>query len=153
MRILLDTTYFLPAIGILVKDLPRDALFKLMAKKHEIAISHISIFELSAKGAKYVITGKLLADRITRGITALVYDEKIKITPIHESKILLTAFKLRNMLDDFVECLILSSAINHCDVLVTEDSDILKLRKNKEFTEFLSAAKPHFTIKQLDELL
>jgi hypothetical protein len=57
---LLDTTYLVPAIGISVKGLPKDALISLIRKGHQISISGISIFELSAKGAKHISLGKLL---------------------------------------------------------------------------------------------
>jgi hypothetical protein len=50
LKLLLDTTYFLPAIGVSIKDLQKDALLTLIAKKHQIAMSQITIFELSAKG-------------------------------------------------------------------------------------------------------
>lgn len=153
MRLLLDTTYFLPTIGVSIKDLEKDALLKLIAKRQQISINEISIFELSAKGAKYVTTGALPAERVARGIRAIVYDEKIEIVPIYNSTLLLTAFKLRNMLNDFIDCLILSSAINQCDALVTEDSDILNLYKNEEFNELLSTMKPNFKIYKLNETL
>lgn len=44
MKLLLDTTYLLPAIGISVRELQEDALSK----------SEISIFELPAEGAKHI---------------------------------------------------------------------------------------------------
>lgn len=58
MKLLLDTIYFLPAIGIAIKNLPKDVLIELMQKGHQIFVSEISVFELSAKGAKYIIEGK-----------------------------------------------------------------------------------------------
>ena len=58
MKLLLDTTYFLPTIGVSIKEMQKDALLTLMAKKHEIAMSQITIFELAAKGAKYVKDGQ-----------------------------------------------------------------------------------------------
>ncbi|MEM2889599.1 MAG: hypothetical protein QXR42_09060 [Candidatus Bathyarchaeia archaeon] len=36
----------------------------------------------------------------------------IETIPTHENALLLTAFKLRSMLNDFIDCLILSAAIN-----------------------------------------
>lgn len=153
MKLLLDTTYLLPAIGISVKSLPKDALIKLMYKGHQIAISDISIFELSAKGAKYITAGILSQQRVTRGIRSIVYEEKIEAIPIHESKILLTAFKLRNILSDFIDCIIISSAINQCEVLITEDNDIKGLKENKEFNEHMIAANPKFKIQTLAEIL
>ena len=153
MKLLLDTTYLLPAIGISVKGLLKDAPIKLMLKTHKIFISDISIFELSANGAKHIATGTLSAERVTRGIRAIIYDETITISPMHDSTILLTAFKLRSMLNDFIDCLILSSAINQCDALITEDGDIQNLKKNKEFNEFLTKTNPKFKIQTLTEIL
>jgi len=46
---------------------------------------------------------------------------------MHETSILLTAFRLRKVIDDFIDCIILSSAINHAEALVTEDEDLHKL--------------------------
>jgi hypothetical protein len=120
----LNTTYLLPAIGVSIKGLPKDALIRLIQKGHQISIGNISVFELSAKRAKHVATGTLSAERVTRGISAIVYDERITVVPIHDSSVLLMAFKLRRMLSDFIDCLILSSAINQSDAVLTEEKDI-----------------------------
>ena len=61
MRLLLDTTYLLPALGISVKGLPRDVPIKLAKAGHQIYISDITVFELSAKAAKQIATGILPA--------------------------------------------------------------------------------------------
>ena len=61
MKLLLDTTYFLPAVGIAVKKVPSDALIRLMRERHQVSICDISIFELSAKSARYVADGNLSA--------------------------------------------------------------------------------------------
>jgi PIN domain nuclease of toxin-antitoxin system len=153
VKLLLDTTYFLPAIGISIKELPNDAPIKLIAKGHQISISDISIFELSAKGAKHITDGTLTPERITRGIKAIIYDDTIETIPIHDNNLLLTSFKLRRILNDFIDCLILSSAINQCDALITEDNDIQNLKKNKEFNEFLTTTNTKFKIQKLTEIL
>jgi PIN domain nuclease of toxin-antitoxin system len=153
LKLLLDTTYLLPAIGISVKNLPKDATIKLMQKEHQIFISDISIFELSAKGAKYAAAGIIPPERISRGVRAIIYNETINTLPIHESTILHTAFKLRSILNDFIECLILSSAINYCDALITEDTDIQNIKENKNFQEILATKNPKFQIHKLTEIL
>ena len=153
MKLLLDTTYFLPAIGISIKELPNDAPIKLIAKGHQISISDISLFELSAKGAKHITDGTLTPERVTRGIKAIVYDDAIETIPIHGNNLLLTSFKLRRIVNDFIDCLILSSAINQCDTLITEDSDIQNLKKNKEFNELLTTTNTAFKIQKLTEIL
>jgi PIN domain nuclease of toxin-antitoxin system len=124
-----------------------------MSKKHQIFISDITIFELSAKGAKYAASGLISPERISRGIRALIYSETIKILPIHESRILHIAFKLRNILSDFIDCLILSSAINNCDALITEDNDIQNIKENKNLKEIAAIKNPKFQVLKLTEIL
>lgn len=149
----MDTTYLLPAIGISIKDLPKDTLVRLMQKGHQISISNISIFELSAKGAKHVAAGTLSTERVTRGIRAIVYDERITVIPMHDSSVLLMAFKFRRLLGDFIDCLILSSAINQNDAIVTEDEDIQNLKRTKEFRGLLATINPKFKIQTLTDTL
>jgi len=108
LKLLLDTTYFFPVIGISIKGIQEDAIIKLIKKGYEISLSNITIFELSAKGAKYVATGDIESHRVIRGIRAIVYDEKIEKIPLYDTSILLTSFELRRILEDFLNCLILS---------------------------------------------
>jgi PIN domain nuclease of toxin-antitoxin system len=153
LKLLLDTTYLLSAIGISVKELPKDAPIRLIQKGNRISICDISIFELSAKGAKYVSAGTLPPERVIRGIRAIVYNEAIETIPTYESTILLTAFRIRSLLNDFIDCLILSAAIDRCDILLTEDRDIQDLKKNKEFNELRMTTNPKFKIQSLTETL
>ena len=152
MRLLLDTTYLLPTIGVSIKELPKDVLIKLIRKENHVFICDISIFELSAKGAKHVSAGALPAERVTRGIRAIIYNETIETIPIYDSALLLTAFKLRSILDDFIDCLILSAAINRCDILLTQDQDIQELKKSKEFNELCTSINPEFKIQSATEI-
>ncbi len=153
MKLLLDTTYFLPTIGITIKGLPKEAPIKLMEEGYEVFISDISIFELSAKGGKYIATGILPPERAIKGIKSIVYEDSITKIPIHENKLLFTAFKLRGILKDFVDCLILSSAMNKCDMLITEDKDIQNLKKDKNLNKLLATINPEFKIQRLAEML
>lgn len=153
MRLLLDTAYLLPAIGASIKGLPEDAPIKLISSGHQISMSDITIFELSAKGAKHITLGTLTAERVSRGIRALVHDDRIERIPIHDGSVLLAAFKLRRMLSDFIDCLILSSAINRNDILVTEDGDIHDIREKREFKELLQTINPQFKIQTVKDVL
>lgn len=152
MKILLDTTYLLPAIGIAIKEHQKDLPLKLIQEGNQISICDISVFELSAKGAKHISAGKLPPERVTRGIRAIVYNEQIEMIPTYESQLLLTAFKLRKTLNDFIDCLILSAAINQCDILLTEDNDIQNLKNNKEFNELLTTKNPKFKIQKPNDI-
>jgi PIN domain nuclease of toxin-antitoxin system len=153
LKILLDTTYLLPIIGVAVKELPRDTITKLRSNGHQIVISEISIFELAAKGAKYVKNGTLKSEAVTRGINALTHSDQIETVPINGTKLLLTAFSLRKMLDDFIDCLIVATAINSCDALITEDTEILGLSDNNHFNEMLGTTKSAFRINNLSNVL
>ena len=153
MRLLVDTTYLLPAIGISVKGIAADGMIGLRQQGHELYASDISIFELSAKGAKYIAERRLHQERVTRGIRAIIYDGTITMIRIHESALLLTAFRLRKMLGDFIDCLILASAMNHCEVLITEDNDVRDLRNNGEFIALCAATNPKFGIQTLTEII
>jgi len=153
LKILLDTTYLLPAIGIAIKELPKDIPIRLMQEGNQISICDISVFELSAKGAKHISAGKLPPERVTKGIRAIVYNEQIEMIPTYESQLLLTAFKLRKMLNDFIDCLILSAAINHCDILLTEDKDIQELKNNKNFNELLTTKNSKLKIQKPTHIL
>ena len=67
MRILLESTYLFPLIGVSVRNV--DPLLLLDFKpRHRLLVSDISLFELSAKGAKYVVQGVLEPEDVTRGI-------------------------------------------------------------------------------------
>lgn len=153
MRLLLDTTYLLPAIGVSIKGLPEDALIQLIGRGHEVFISDATVFELSANGAKHITLGNLTPERVSRGIRAIVYDERIARIPIYDSSVLLTAFRLRRALSDFIDCLILSSAIVRSDILVTEDEDIRNLREGRDFQELLHTMKPQFEIQTIRDVL
>jgi len=153
LKLLLDTTYILSAIGISLKNFPNDAPLELMRRGHQIFLSDVSIFELAAKGGKHVALGRLAAERVTRGIRAIVYSDTVEIVPFQETGILLTAFKLRSILNDFIDCLLVSSAINQCDVLIAEDSDIQHLKKNRDFNELLATVNPKFKIQTLAQNL
>jgi predicted nucleic acid-binding protein len=153
LRILLDTTYVLSAIGVAVKGVPSNAAEQLIARGDETFISEISLFELSAKGARYVFEGSLPPERVTRGINAISYDDSITKLSSYETSTLRLALKLRAMLGDFIDCLILASAANHCEILITEDDDIHRLKREKAFEELMTAAGSTCKIMRVAEVL
>jgi PIN domain nuclease of toxin-antitoxin system len=153
LKLLLDTTYFLPTIGVSIKEMQKDALLTLIAKKHQIAMNQITIFELSAKGAKYIKEGQLLPERVTRGISAIIFNDDIDTILMHDTSILLTSFKLRKMLSDYIDCLILSSAINRCEAIITEDKEIQSLKQDAKFHNIIANLNPGFKILKLAEII
>lgn len=149
MRLVLDTTYLLPAVGVSVKEISSEDLLSSLNKTNETALCEISIFELCAKAAKYVAAGKLEAQRVSRGIRAIMEDESIAKLRAYDSEQLSTAIKLREMLGDFIDCMILATAINQADGLLTEDGSIHELRRNEEFKKLVKSVNPDFEIRKL----
>lgn len=152
MRVLLDTTYLLPTVGVAIKEISKDTVIKLLSKNYELSISEITFFELSAKAAKYVQDGLLTSERVTLGIRSLLHDENIKKIPSYNSQILLSALSLRFLMKDFIDCIILSTALNNADTFVTEDQVINGLKKNAKFLELRASINPKFEIKPAREI-
>ena len=153
MKVLLDTTYFLPAVGVQVEGISPRVVVDLMGRGHRIFLSELSLFELSAKGGRFVVEGKLEAERVLRGVRSIFYDERLVKVPFVESSVLFVAFELRRFVRDFIDCVILSSAVNCCDVLVTEDYELLGLNDCRSFRGLVRAENPKFKVLSLDEFL
>ncbi|MDG6923008.1 MAG: PIN domain-containing protein [Nitrososphaerota archaeon] len=149
MRVVLDTTYFLPAVGISVKEISTEDVLSSLSKTSDPALCQITIFELCAKAAKYVAEGKLETRRAHRGIQAVIEDDSIKKLDPYESGTLSVAIQLREMLGDFIDCLILATAISQADVLLTEDRSIHDLRHQSVFRELVKSENPDFEIRKI----
>ncbi|MDH2900862.1 MAG: PIN domain-containing protein [archaeon] len=151
-RFVLDTTYLLPVIGISVKKISGQDVARFRSNvSFETAICDITIFELSAKGAKYVAKGKLEGRGVSTGIDAIIKDDSLMKLQSYDDRNLATAFKLRETLNDFIDCLILSTAVNQADVLLTEDGFIHNLKRNETFKELIRPINPKFQIQRLSE--
>lgn len=149
MKYLLDTTYFLPVIGISVRNISGDDIARFRSANPGTAMCEISTFELGAKAAKYISEGKLDGVEVSTGIEVILNDDSLLKIPSFASANLLVTFKLRTMLNDFIDCLILAAAINYADALLTEDRYILDLRQNQKFKELLKSRNPKFEIERL----
>jgi predicted nucleic acid-binding protein len=146
MRVLLDTTYLMSAIGIQVKSVPQNTLSLIRGGGHEAAISELTLFELSAKGAKYIASRVLDPDRVRRGVLTVARDEGLVKIPLLDEEVLKTSLSLRGILGDYLDCVILSSAINKCDTILTEDGLIRGLPENQNYRELINRINPGFTI-------
>ncbi|MBC8274635.1 MAG: PIN domain-containing protein [Chloroflexi bacterium] len=153
MRITLDTTYLLPVIGVAIKGLPHGALLNILQAGHEISISGISVFELAAKAGKLISAESLTAEKASRGITALIHDERIERIPVHHTPLLTTAFRLRGMMNDFIDCSILATALHNSDILVTEDGIIHDLSDRPEYQVLMQSLNSGFLIRRISEVL
>jgi PIN domain nuclease of toxin-antitoxin system len=149
-RVLIDTTYLLPAAGIGVEGVPVDATRRVKDAGYEVLAAEISLFELLAKGAKLVAEGKADPGRVSLAIKSILSDSSIGKVEGYTEEMMTMAIELRRHHKDFVDCLILASAASECDALVTEDAGI---PRNHDLMNALLLRKPKFRILALRALL
>jgi len=152
LRILSDTTYLLPAIGVSVRGLPRTVISKLRKQGHKLMISNITIFELAAKGAKLTTASRLSMGRVTEGLKAILHDPDIETVQFTELDILSRASSIRAEIHDFIDCLILSSAAAKADILLTEDERLQDLALDDGILSRLKPTNPDFRVYGLRRL-
>jgi len=80
-------------------------------------------------------------------------DSLIKLQVYDDFELLSLAIQLRTMIGDFIDCLIVASAMSHADGLLTEDSLIHDLKQNKIFRELVKSTNPKFEIRKLSEIV
>lgn len=126
--ILLDSSFLFPYVRIDVKSVNNKDLLELIeSKENDIVISDISLFELSAKGNKYVQKSLIDPTDLTNGLNTIINEVQLSRIPIHYSEIQLLAFKIGKLHKDFIDCLILATAYYHSDIFLTLDEELLKL--------------------------
>lgn len=122
---ILDTTYLLPLAQIAVDTdlLAAVAKRKTDVKLEDIAVSLISAFELQAKAAKLnVPTGSTI-----RAVDAML--SAFRVVPFYDAGVIEAAQRIRKTISDYVDCIILATALTSKDEVVTEDSLVLEKRK------------------------
>jgi hypothetical protein len=144
----LDTTYFLPTVGIAIRNIPRTIVRDLQREGHSISICSITIFELAAKGAKFVQSGKIGEARVREGLRAILGDGSIVQVDFREPEILTHATALRADVNDFIDCLIVASGAGTCDALVSEDEELQEIVSRDEVRHKLSPINPGFKVSK-----
>ncbi|HVC27794.1 MAG TPA: PIN domain-containing protein [Nitrososphaerales archaeon] len=149
-RVLIDTSYLLPAAGIGVEGVPADAIRRIKTAGHEVLASEVSLFEVLAKGAKLASQGKADPGRVSLAIKSIMSDHSIGKVGAFAEDTMAMAIELRAHHADFVDCVIVASAANECDALVTEDAGI---PKNDGLMKAVLRRKPGFRTLTLKALL
>lgn len=124
MRIFFDSSYFFPSIGVEVEKFPIDFLLTCIDSltEHNLYYSIITLFELQAKGSKYVINNKMDSNDITNGITAILHNDILIKIPYWSMEITKLAINFRKLHSDFINCLLLATGVIHSDIIITEDN-------------------------------
>ena len=121
---ILDTTYLLPLARINVDtDLLRAiADRKVSWKLEDVTVSMISIFELQAKAAKLMVPTEFVVDAVKAIFGAF------NVESFYRPEIIKVAYKVKKLIPDYVDCVIVATAIVLKEDLATEDSQILSNR-------------------------
>jgi predicted nucleic acid-binding protein len=125
MKVLLDTTYLLPAIGIEV-DLPADMLEQLLSSNHSLIINELSLFELFGKASRHIVANQTAKERFYTGMKSIL-SSNIGIKPIFTRDTLPLVRELQEKLNDLPDCTIVATAMVYAEVLLTEAEDIPRL--------------------------
>ena len=141
---ILDTTYLLPLARISIDTdlLKAIADGKVGWKLEEVTVSMISIFELQAKAAKLMVPAEFVVDAIEAIFRAF------KVEPFHRPEIIKVAYDVKNLVSDYVDCVIVATATVLKEILATEDSQILSNRELLEGQYGISVASYKELVKK-----
>lgn len=124
MKILIDTSYFLPLIKIGIETIPDKFLIDLFSKSsNEYFYSTLTIFELTAKGIKLSSKENAITPQDIRiGIDAIQNDARLIEKSFTDNPMIIElASHFKTMHDDTIDCLIFATAIFSCDCIITMD--------------------------------
>jgi len=124
MKILIDTSYFLPLIKIGIENIPQITLVNLLAKPSDKCFySNLTLFELTAKGLKISSQKNTITPQDIRiGVDAIQNDLRlVEKSFIDNPLIIELASQLKAIHKDTIDCLIFATAICTCDCIVTLD--------------------------------
>lgn len=148
-KLLLDTTYFLPLIGIQIEGVNSNLVQEILnAGEYSIALSEISLFELAAKGAKIARKTELTYQDVLRGIDTLRLDKEISIeTWVQNPTILEMSYNIRALHSDYADCIIIATAICSNDILATYDEMLVeKIAEDEESIAEIEKLNPEFRV-------
>jgi len=126
--LILDTTYLLPLLGIRIREDLFSAIVsgRVQLKLKDIRLSSISLFEIQAKAAKL----RLPPGKVVKAINTL--KKSFEVISFTRRGVIEVAHELRSFINDYVDCVIIATAIDLGDPLVTEDSLIHSAKRDLE---------------------
>lgn len=125
MKILIDTSYFLPLIKIGIENIPQTVLVNLLSKtSNEYFYSNLTLFELTAKGLKLSSQKNTITPQDIRiGIDAIQNDLRLTEKSFTDNPLIIELVsQLQAIHNDTIDCLIFGTAICVCDCIITMDS-------------------------------
>ena len=154
-KILLDTSYLLPYASIQVENwTPQNLLKLLKSNSQKIFYVKLSIFEIIAKGSKLIIANKGISlKEIQIGIDSIRFNSRLtSLESYYDPKILDLSVEFRRIHTDFIDCIILASAVCYSDIFCTFDQMLIKkISKSNRCTKKILGINSEFRI-QFDDL-
>ncbi|TFF97660.1 MAG: hypothetical protein EU547_03710 [Promethearchaeota archaeon] len=149
MKVLIDTSYFLPFIKIKIKNIPQNLLITLFKNyKHKYYYSDLTIFELIAKGLKLSSkdNAKITPEDIRIGIDSIQNDERLKNLSYMDCPFIIELTStLRKIHKDTIDCLIFATAFCVCDCLITMDVSFFnQITQNSDLIEKINEINENF---------
>jgi len=127
-KILVDSTFLLPLVGVEVVGFPENPLEMMLDLGFNIMINEISLFEAVGKAMREAAKAhnrEKITKRIEIGVKSLLLDTGIEKFPICELETINTVIKLcESGLDDLPNCFIAATAALHTGLLLTESEDV-----------------------------
>ena len=124
---IIDTTYILPLVGIAIKtDLLRaiaERRLRIKIDFSDLKLSLISVFELQAKASKLNVPPNI----VSRAIDVIL--RAFEVIPFYRRNIIEKAHELREYINDYIDCIIVATAVVLKEDVVTEDTIIISIRK------------------------
>jgi len=127
--VILDTIYLFPLVGVAVKNDLLRAIVEGRVKSitlDDLAISQISLFEIQAKSAKL----RIPVERVIRAIRAIT--STLEVIPFYSRPVIKYSFELYGLLGDYIDSVIVATAISTRKPLITEDKLILSHKSTLE---------------------
>jgi predicted nucleic acid-binding protein len=130
--LIIDTTYLLPLIGV---SIDKDLLKAIVERRtrididiDDLAVSLISLFELQAKAVTLNISSQNLAKAIE------ILNSSIRVIPFYNREVIEYSYEVYKLLRDYIDSIIVATAISLREDLATEDRVILSIKKDLEKT-------------------
>ena len=148
MKLLCDTSYFLPLIKISIEEIPDNLLLELLLEsKHEYYYSELTLFEIAAKGLKFIIKEpKVTLQDVMSGLDALQNDSRLKVISWLDNPLIFElASKFKANHQDTIDCFIFASAICSCDGILTMDQTFYTMiTKDKSIIKEIRSINENF---------
>lgn len=152
MKVFLDSTYFFPLMGVHEGSINQEFIPKLIeTEQFQLYFSSITFFEISAKGAKLIRSGKLSEVDVVDGLNSLRNWKEVSEVEPWLGEIQRLSFYFRRDHKDFIDCLILASAVIQTDIFVSEDQQLHEL-VNHSWRKVISDLNEKFQILKSSEV-